>query len=309
SRTRAVFRSAQWVACFALAGAHFALSGSTAPAVPRKTLIAFGLLWVVNAAGGSLTRLLQRRRARVLGAPVVEFQGLTIPPVFGGLFMGAYGLAIGGVASGWLYKDLAWLNSLSVDYAGPLRVAAQFWLLAMLLFLLFSRQLVSLSRGVYLELERDIVLKRLSVREIEQRFTEEVLGKPVANWLSEMRARLNAVHSKNIDILSRIAADLNEVERIDRGYHLEREGRARKIKQKYEPEIKEVSQKLDAISEQLNQFRKVSVSMRPSGELRMVLDEWSSDLSRIRAEIDKDYTSLETRLSVIYDVAAGNSHP
>jgi DNA repair ATPase RecN len=198
---------------------------------------------------------------------------------------------------------------MSMDYAGPLRVAAQFWVSVILLFVLLNRQLISLSRGIYLELERDIVLKRLSVREIEQRFTEEALGKSVANWLTEIRARLNAAHSKSIDIFSRIAVDLNEVEGIDRGYCLERQGRARKIEQKYEPEFKEVNQKLEAISEQLNQFGKVSMSVRPSGELRVVLNEWRSDTSRIRAELDKAHASLVTRFSAIYNVAAGNSHP
>jgi len=309
SRTRSVFRSALEVAFFALAGAHFVLSGSTAPAVPRKTLVAFGLLWVANAASGLLTRLHQRRRARALGIPIVEFQGLAIPPVFGGLGIGAFGLATAALASACLYKNLAWLNSMSIDYAGPLRVGAQFWVSAILLFVLFNRQLTSLSRGIYLELERDIVLKRLSVPQIEQRFTEEALGEPVAKWLTEIRARLNAAHSKSNDIFSRIAVDLNEVEGIDRGYYLERQGRARKIEQKYEPEFEEVSQKLEAISQQLDQFGKVSMSVKPSGELRVVLNEWTSDIRRIRAEYDKACASLETRLSAIYDVAAGSSHP
>jgi len=309
SRTRSVFRSTQEVAYFALAGAHFVLSGSTAPAIPRKTLIAFALPWVGNAASSLLTRLHQKRRARAVGIPIVEFQGLTIPPVFGGLVIGAFGLAIGGLASACLYKNLAWLNSMSIDYAGPLRVAAQFWVSVILLFVLFNRQLVSLSRGIYLQLERDIVLKRLSVREIEQRFTEEALGEPVAKWLTEVRARLNAAHSKSNDIFSRIAVDLNEVEGIDRGYYLERQGRARKIEQKYQPEFKDVNHELQAISEQLNQFGKVSMSVKPSGELRVVLNEWKSDIGRIRAEFDKANASLVTRLSAIYDAAAGNSHP
>jgi hypothetical protein len=80
SRARNVVRSAFVAAWLALAGAHFVLSGSAAPAVPRKTLIAFGLLWVGNAASDSLTGLRQRRRAKALGIPFVEFQGLAIPP-------------------------------------------------------------------------------------------------------------------------------------------------------------------------------------------------------------------------------------
>jgi DNA repair ATPase RecN len=198
---------------------------------------------------------------------------------------------------------------MSMDYAGPLRVAAQFWVSVILLFVLLNRQLISLSRGIYLELERDIVLKRLSVREIEQRFTEEALGKSVANWLTEIRSQLNASTSKFNDVVSRIAVDLDEVEGIDQAYSLERQGRARTIEEKYVPELRGLVHKEQGILEQLEQFKKVSVSVKPSRELESVLNDWMTEAKRGLAEFDEARTSLQKRFYAIYGVAGGNTHP
>jgi hypothetical protein len=306
SRARGALRSAVTLAVLAFAAAHFVLAGTEAPAVPRKTLIAFGLLWTANAAFGLLGRLRHWRRAKALGIPVVEFQGVKLPPVFGGVSMGAYGLAIGGVASVCLYRHLARLNSIGVDYAGCLSVASQFWVSAIVLFALFNRLLASHSRGIYLELERDIVLKGLSAAEIKQRFTEEALGKPVADWLTEVRAQLNSAHSRHNDILSRVSAELKEVEGIDHAYCLERQGRARKIEERYGSELREVQGKFQAISHQIHQLREVCVSMRSSPELELALDEWERDLDRIATEVGNARASLRTRLSAIYGAAAGD---
>jgi DNA repair ATPase RecN len=194
---------------------------------------------------------------------------------------------------------LARLSSLGLDYAACLSVASQFWISAVLLFILFIRQLSSLSRGVYLDLERDTVLRRLSAAEIEQRFTEEALGKPVSDWLGGIKGQMGAVNSKFRDIVSRYKVDLSEVEGIDPKYSLERQGRALKLVEKYTPEFKELTRMQRAIQEQLNQFMKVSVSVRVSPELTSVLNECESEARTGLAEIDTGRAYLEGRLSTI----------
>jgi hypothetical protein len=52
-----------------------------------------------------------------------------------------------------------------------------------LLFFVLGRTLYALSRNVYLELERDTVLENLPLEEIRRRFTLEVLGPRVSDWL------------------------------------------------------------------------------------------------------------------------------
>jgi hypothetical protein len=301
SRARGVLVYTFAAAWLAFAGAHFLLSGSAAPAVPRTALIAFGLLCLANGVYGLLSRLYQWRRAKGLGIPFVELRGLPVSPTFGGLGLGVFGLAIGGVASACLYKDLVRLGSLSVDYVGYLSIASQFWVSAILLFVLFNRLLASLSRGVYLELERDVVLKHLSVQEIQQRFTEEALGKPVANWLNELRAQLNVARSRFRDIASRITVELDEVEKIDRSYSLERQGRALEIANNYAAELKDLAQKERAVAERVKQFEKVFVSVKPSYELESAIKDWANDVNHGVAEIGAVIASFERRICAICD--------
>jgi DNA repair ATPase RecN len=208
-----------------------------------------------------------------------------------------------------LVENLTRLDSLGVNYQGCLSVASQFWVSAVLLYVLLYRLLSSPSRGVYFELERDIALKRLSAEEIKQRFTLEALGKPVADWLTELWSQLNSAHTKIDEILSRFSTDLGEVEIIDQSYAIERQGRARKLEEKYDSELRKILKQYDAISHQVKQFEEVSVSMKPSPELKMVLSGWKRDLDRMLSEFQKAKNSLEARLSAIYGIAAGSAQP
>jgi hypothetical protein len=308
-RALSVWNSVLQVGFIALGVAHFALSKSSGPGVPRRTLFAFGFVWIADVTAGLGLRVGQWLRARRLRIPPLVFQAHPVPPLFGGLGIAISGFVIGGIATTLLYRYMAWLNSLPKDWAEPLRAAAEFWVLAILLLILFHRGLQSLSRGVYLELERDVLLLHLTPQQIEQRFIDEAVGASMADWLRKLRAKMRATQTDLNDTIGRFLGELKEIESIDPSYSIERGERARRLQEKCSAEVKDHIRNTAAAVHQLRQFMVIAGSVKIRKGFESFLDEWKNELDRINQEAHECLTSIQNRLSAFYGRAGGGPPP
>jgi hypothetical protein len=308
-RAQGAWHSILQVGLLALGLAHFALSRSSGPAVPRRTLIVFGLLWVANSILGLGKRVKEWRRAKRLRIPAVVFQALPLSPALGGLGMGVYALTVGALATFLLCRYLAWLNSLSIDWTEPLRVAGEVLVFAVLLLILLRRGLYGLSRGIYLELERDVLLRHLTPAQIEQRFIDEAVGPSVADWLRKLRTELTPAQADLMDAIGRFLGELTEIESIDPSYSIERAERARRLQEEYSAQVKDHVRKTAAVKHQFRQFKFVAGSVKTGGVIKSFLNEWEVELDRTIQEANEALTSLQNRLSAFYGQAGGGRPP
>jgi hypothetical protein len=68
---------------------------------------------------------------------------------------------------------------------------------------------------VYLDLERDIILKRLSVDEIRRRFTVEALGPSVTDRLRSVVEELRRSQQRLEEMFQSVTADCAQIEAMD----------------------------------------------------------------------------------------------
>jgi hypothetical protein len=160
-------------------------------------------------------------------------------------------------------------------------------------------------RGVHLQLERDVLLRHLTPEQIEERFKDEAVGPSVADWLRKLRAELSATQIDQTDAIVRFWGELAEIEAIDPSYSIERAARARRLEEKYRPQLEDGLRRYRAIDLQLKQFTEVAGSVKTWSGFESFMNEWEVEVKRSIEKTDEVGASLQKRLSAIYDPPGG----
>jgi len=228
------------------------------PTFVRWTLGLFALFWLANLVS-SLRKYLKRlriTREHKISIPIttVDFPATGAFAVIGVLLitpiaiLGAVGLFLC-IRSLMILSPNTWLLSFNA--------ASQMVGVYLLLFFLFARGLYSQSRTIYLELERDIVMEKLPIEIIRRRFILEVIGPEIADWLTSATDDLERNQKEFQGLLELTETACGEIENIDAGYPLEREGRANEVSAKLAGGLKTFRAKHLAVATQLQESVKI----------------------------------------------------
>lgn len=228
------------------------------PTFVRWTLGLFVLWWLVNLVS-SLRKYIKRlriAREHKISTPAttVDVPTTGLSAILGALLLTP--IAILGGAGLFLYiRSLMTLspNTWFLSFSAGSQILVVF----LLLFFVFGRGLYSLSRSIYLELERDIVLERLPIDVIKRRFILEVVGPRIADWLRSVTHDLERNQQAFQDLLKSAEASCVEIENIDPAYRLEREGRSTELSTKLADGLKAFQSKHLAVAGQLKESVKI----------------------------------------------------
>lgn len=273
-----------WACLLALAAGHFlvALLLGTLPFV-RWVLIAFGALWLWDLIDAIRRRLKKERQARRHKLPAPSFTVSRFGPAAGPLI--AVGmLPFAALSAASLITFLRSLHGPPTAWILPLAAGTEGLLLIVVLATLLFRGLSSTSRGVFLALERDVVLYGLKGSELKARYIRDVLGTSVADWLEELDQKRRQNMSEMRSLLNSLEPKAAEIESLDSSLHHERSGRARDFMGGYRSRIHALIEELRGTNFLLRQLlREASPETWEIEALSRILREWESELDEIDA--------------------------
>jgi hypothetical protein len=260
----------------ALAAAHFVAAFKfTGTAIVRWMLVILGVWWLYNLHLGVRTGLRSAREAKKLGPPAVSFSVTRGATLIGSPVGAAVVFTMGILPLATLIAFLHRLAHEGISWVAALGAATDVLVVLGVVAALFLMAIHSASRGIFLALERDILLENLSASEIRNRFIKEALGRPVGDWIESAYEKVREAFQILVGVRDSIAQRLQEIEGIDPQFALERAGRAQKALDELEAAIKTYSEEADRFRYQMQQLSKV------------VPSTWDAEIVRGLAERQK----------------------
>jgi len=251
------------------------------PAFVRWVLALFGLFWFSNLVRSISDHLKRVREAKKSKLPVPEFSSGVIGPNVTAILAAAIMGPIASVSMTTLLLLLRQLHQGGGPWLLPLAAGTQFLIVSVIMTSLFFWGIGAVSRGVYLSLERDVLLQNLSASEIRSRFIREAVGPGVGEWLQELEQKHRDVIAKIGELTNSFRPKVEEIESIDTSYPLERAGRAKNLLKELNEAFKLQVDHLRTIFSQLKQVAKTSPSKREMEILLLVLDQLNSEGERL----------------------------
>jgi hypothetical protein len=162
-----------------------------------------------------------------------------------------------------------------------LAAGTQFFIVSLIIIVLFFWGMDAVSRGIYMSLERDILLQNLSAPEIKSRFIREAVGPAVGEWLQDLEQKRQEVIAKIGELKNSFKPKLDEIEAIDAAYPLERAGRAKKVLKELNEAFQLQMDDLRTILSQLRHVSKTSPNKTEMEILQLVTDQFKSEIEWI----------------------------
>ena len=182
------------------------------PLVTRRLALGFGVFWSAVAFLFTLylsTRGHKTAKRRAAGFWVTGGRALAGRTSFW-TFVGL--CSLGGAA---LYAVADYVIFLSHEPTGwwkQVGAGVQTLIILLILIQLWGTMIARVSESGYEELELDVVVGRLSAQEIRERFTAEILGPTVKEWLADLDKRHSDFQSKVRSYIDSAELLLNEID-------------------------------------------------------------------------------------------------
>jgi len=161
-----------------------------------------------------------------------------------------------------------------------LGAATQCLAVIVVLTILLLQGISEVSRNIFLTLERDIILENLPAAEIKARFIREALGPSVGDWLKGLNQKGCAALGELAKLADSLEPQLEEIERIDARFSIERAGRAKKVLEEYDKGVAAHIDELKGFIFQLKQVSEASISTWETGILSRMAEEWTAEKDR-----------------------------
>jgi hypothetical protein len=289
-----------WGARMALVGvamAHFIAAPWTASSFVRWTLVGFGIWWLWNLGSGIAKDMRKAREAKKHKLPLPAFDVGKIGPDSGIVLAGVMAPVVG-IAFAALLVFLRSLGQAPVSWVLAVGAATQSLAVIVVIIALFELGINEISRNIFLTLERDIILENLPATEIKARFIREALGPSVGDWLETLNQQRRAALDGIVKLTDSVKPQLQEIERIDAGFPIERAGRAKRVLEEFDKGIVARIDELKRFIFQLQQVSEASPSTWETGILTRMAAEWTSESNELfgaasgAGEIRKRLSSL-----------------
>ena len=245
--------------------------------VVRRVLVLFGLYWSLEIVRGISSSLNAWRQAQKNRSPSVE---LSLPKStwmtfsFGGA---VFFLLSAAIPSFTLFFFVRSLQRVGLPWLLSLAAATNTLALVLVLLALLWTLLESASRGIFLELERDIVVEALPVSEIRTRFVREAIGASLDDWLQALIKKRQETVSRVAELTQSLGSRVQEIEAIDPTFEIERAGRAQKLLAELQSAFKPCTDELTAIYYQVSQMAAANPKTWESGMLGRLVDQWATE--------------------------------
>ncbi len=262
---------------FAVTTVHFITPFWTTSSFVRWASVGLGIWWLLNLRSGIAKDLRKAREAKKHKLPVPAFDVAKIGPDLGAMLLAGVMAPVAGIAFAALLVFLHSLGAAPVPWVVALGAATQFLAVVVVLITLFLRGIKVVSRDIFLTLERDIILENLPATEIKTRFIREALGPSVGDWLETLNQKGRAALDGIVKLTDSVKPQLQEIERIDVRFPLERAGRAKKVLEEFDKGIAAHFDELKRIVFQLQQVSEASTSTWETGILTRMAEEWTAE--------------------------------
>jgi hypothetical protein len=250
------------------------------------TLVGFAILWAWSQISVISIRWKKIHDARKYRIPTPSFSVTSTFPDFRALICAALLFPIGVVPCLALVAYIRALSLQGVDWVLPLGAAAQCLALMAILIALGVRGLEDVSRGIYRDLERDIVLEELTPAEIKSRFIAYALGVSIADWFKGVHMQLDESHSKLKALVQSTELRLREIDSISAVYGLERKGRASALLKEFNAGTEEYGLALRGYVTQMKEFLRIHHRWQDIEPLESTVREYKARLESMRAEAE-----------------------
>jgi hypothetical protein len=163
-------------------------------------------------------------------------------------------LVFGAFALVGLFAYMHNLGSKPIGWVVPLSAAAQSLGLVVVLATLALGHIRKFSSGIYLGLERDLVLEQLPTAEIRSRFVDKAMGTDVREWLNDQEHIHDSKVRQLRDLWKSVTADTEGIDAIREDYQIERAGRASKLRTEFDKNRSRFLEEIQGIHAQLAEF-------------------------------------------------------
>jgi hypothetical protein len=262
----------------AVAAMHFIASARTT-GFPnaRWVLVAFGLLWTINLLQGIWMDLKAAREAKKNKLPLITLSITNSSAQFGSPIAAAVMFPIAVVPLVTLFNFLRAIHGHGLLWVSTLGTATDVLVIIVVLWALFFMAIDSMSRGVFIALERDVILESLPPSEIRARFIREALGSSVGDWLETVYQKRRESFSRIGRLMDSLKHRVQEIEAIDPGFTLERAGRAQKLLDELDAGLNSYLEELKGFLYQLRQVMTVSPNTWERGLLTRMIEQWTAE--------------------------------
>jgi hypothetical protein len=157
--------------------------------------------------------------------------------------------------------------------------------------ILLLRGVQKTTSGGYESLQRDILLEKLSAKEIRARFIRDTLGGDVSAWLDELLSAAKSEDDRLRLVCVAVGKQLEEIKAINPSYQFERTSRASKAVAELEEPVREYRSRTDVLRRQLKQL----IDANKAEQDQQALQQWLKDM-RPKAEQAEDLLEFAERL-------------
>ncbi len=264
----------------------------------RGVLFAYGLLWFVNLAFGIWQDFKMAREAKKLGLPLPAFtvtkgSAVMATPV-GALIV----FVLGAIPLTALFLYVRSLARAGAPWVSLLGATADVLVVVAVLGTLFVLAVNSESRGIFLALERDIVLENFSPSEIRERFMRDIFGHSVGDWLETVFQKRRESIVRMIALTESMMPHVEEIEALDTNFPIERAGRAERLKAELDARSTVCAQELRGFVFQIQQLNTLSPGTLGQDILTRMMGQWTDETNQL-TEAASSVGKLKRRLAVL----------
>lgn len=236
----------------------------------------------------------KRRKEKEHHLDLPDFTLAHIPPSIAGA-LGVVFFVIALIAGAALLSFLMDLHTASVAWLGLVGASSRLLAIVMLASLLLYRLLRVASRGVFRELERDILLYDLGGADIRSRFIAEIIGPAFGEWFTDVVKRIEAEETRLKDLVVRMREGLAAVKAIEPKFMFERSGRAQTLLDDADSHMQSYRTAWKAFRAEMPDVTKIHVrksqlllivdAMRQLGAYLERADKYVDEIKKLRDEL------------------------
>jgi hypothetical protein len=280
-----------------IAAGHLLVVWRLAPSSPwvRRGLITLCVFWFANLLAVTWKEIRMIRKSVANRVPIPRFSALEIEPTLFHSFLGIAMFGLPGTVAG--FSLVLYARSFSADWSLPWKAASTSLAFIGLAFYLLNRFALSIGQDSYFELERDVLLKDLSVEDIRTTFLRQFVGLDAAQWLDGLLSELKASNEDSKHSIELGRKQLSEIRGIDVTYLAERVSRAGKLVGERKIQNKKEKLQTGQLRFRLQLFFEIHLGPRE----REARAQWEQQFS---AELDESVRISEDGTAFLSDVEA-----
>ena len=230
-------------------------------------------------------RSIKRLHVKLYGAELPTFTTVKIARSRVGLAILLISWTLAAASCYALIRYLWLFQTTGEDWVTPLSTAAWFLLGTGILLTLYHRLESRSARNRYLDLERDIVLEGLTSDDIRQRFTAELIGLSVSEWINVMHHKFKKCNEQVAALQGSLSKSLQGINNIPADFHHERTARAEQSLKEALTVVKAAERSLVAVHLQLPKPDSVPSDLTQALKIAPIIGDFKTHIKEFTRDI------------------------